>query len=47
MSWRSLEPAFRRSVEMTVVGGVYGIEVIEEIYRAGGFVPPPEAWQMF
>jgi len=42
-----LEPAFRRSVEMTVVGGVYGIEVIEEIYRAGGFVPPPEAWQMF
>jgi hypothetical protein len=42
-----LEPSFRRSVEMTVVGGVYGIEVIEEIYRAGGFVPPPEAWLMF
>jgi hypothetical protein len=42
-----LEPAFRRSVEMTVVGAVYGIETIEEIYRAGGFVPPPEAWLMF
>ena len=42
-----LEPAFRRSVEMTVVGAVYGIEMIEEIYRAGGFVPPPESWLMF
>ena len=42
-----LEPAFRRSVEMTVVGSVYGIDVIEEIYRASGFVPPPEAWLMF
>ena len=42
-----LEPAFRHSVEMAVVGAVCGIEVIEEIYRAGGFVPPPEAWLMF
>lgn len=42
-----LEPAFRRSVEMTVIGAVYGIDVIEEIYRASGFVPPPEAWLMF
>jgi hypothetical protein len=42
-----LEPTFRRSVEMTVVGAVYGIEMIEEIYRAGGFVPPSDVWPMF